>query len=117
MPSLIKPLSKRKGKPAVTSAVWHIRYYCPSRRRSVVISTRCKGRKNAEARLREFADLLERGEVGTENPFLARPAELPNAALYSFDARLRLIRRPVLPLPRTDRPAGQSQYRSPDRQP
>src|SRR5436305_6463002 len=96
MPNLVRPKSQRKGQPAVTSAVWHIRYYCPARRRSVVISTRCKARRNAEACLREFADLLERGEVGHENPFLARhrgraeEAERLSAAacLAAFEADL-----------------------------
>ena len=72
MPTLIKPKSQRKGRPAVTSDVYHIRFFCPVRRRSVVISTRCKSRRNAEACLREFVDLLERGEVGLEKPLLAR---------------------------------------------
>ena len=97
MPNLIRPKSQRKGQPAVTSPVWHIRYRCPVRRRSVVISTRCKVRKNAEKCLREFADLLERGEVGAENPFLARhrgrPGEADRASaatcLEAFDADLR----------------------------
>jgi integrase len=70
MPSLTRPKSKRKGQPTRTSSIFHIRYYCPFRRRSVAISTRCKSRRNAEKCLREFCDLLERGEVGRENPFL-----------------------------------------------
>ena len=97
MPSLVRPKSQRKGQPAVTSAIWHIRYRCPVRRRSVVISTRCKARKNAEKCLREFADLLERGTVGVENPFLARhqgrAAEADRlaapACLAAFEADLR----------------------------
>lgn len=97
MPNLVRPKSQRRGQPAVTSAVWHIRYYCPARRRSVVISTRCKARRNAEACLREFADLLERGEVGLENPFLARREQQADAVtrlavaacLEAFEADLR----------------------------
>ena len=97
MPNLIRPKSQRKGQPAVTSAVWHIRYRCPARRRSVVISTRCRSRRNAEKCLAEFVDLLERGEVGLENPFLARhrgraeEAERLSAAacLAAFEADLR----------------------------
>jgi integrase len=97
MPNLLRPKSQRKGRPAVTSAVWHIRYHCPVRRRSVVISTRCKSRRNAEACLREFADLLERGEVGLENPFLARHKSRgeeverlsADACLAAFEADLR----------------------------
>src|SRR5262249_49608342 len=42
----------------------------PFRRRSVAISTRCKSRRNAEKCLREFCDLLERGELTRDNPFL-----------------------------------------------
>src|SRR4051812_7467303 len=72
MPSLLKPKAKPDGKQTRTSGVWHIRYFCRFRRRSKVISTCCKSRKNAERRLREFCDLLECGEVGRENPFLAR---------------------------------------------
>src|SRR3712207_1083738 len=72
MPSLVKPKSKRKEQPTRTSPIYHIRCYCPFRKRSVVISTRCKNRKNAERCLREFCDLLERNEVGLENPFLLR---------------------------------------------
>ena len=97
MPNLVRPKSQRKGQPAVTSAIWHIRYRCPVRRRSVLISTRCKAKKNAEKCLREFADLLERGEVGVENPFLARhkgraeEAErlAAPACLAAFEADLR----------------------------
>ena len=70
MPTLILPSSKRKGQPTRTSDVYHIRYHCPIRRRSVVITTRCRSRKNADRCLREFTDLLERGEVGLDNPFL-----------------------------------------------
>ncbi len=70
MPSLVRPKSKRKGEATRTSGVFHIRYYCPFRRRSVAISTRCRSRRNAEKRLREFCNLLERGEVGRDNPFL-----------------------------------------------
>ena len=70
MPSLVRPKSKRKGQPTRVSSVFHIRYFCRFRRRSVVISTGCKSRRNAERRLREFCDLLECGEVGRENPFL-----------------------------------------------
>src|SRR5262249_23156899 len=72
VPSLIKPKSKRKGQPTRVSSVFHIRYFCRFRRRSVVISTGCKSRHNAEKCLREFCDLLECGEVGRENPFLLR---------------------------------------------
>src|SRR5438132_77154 len=72
MPTLLKPKSKRKGQPTRTSSVFHIRYYCPFRRRSMVISTRCRSRPNAERCLREFADLIERGQLGTGNPFLLR---------------------------------------------
>src|SRR5262249_3256978 len=54
-------------------------------------------RKNAERRLREFCDLLERGEVGRENPFLLqrrkRIEETDRLAiedcLKSFEADLR----------------------------
>jgi integrase len=70
VPSLIRPKSKRKGQPTRVSPIFHIRYFCRFRRRSVVISTCCKSRRNAERRLREFCDLLELGEVGRENPFL-----------------------------------------------
>ena len=70
MPTLIRPKSKRKGQPTRTSSVWHLRFYCPIRRRSVAISTRCRNRRNAEKCLREFCDLLESGEVRLENPFL-----------------------------------------------
>ncbi|MBA2224663.1 tyrosine-type recombinase/integrase [Thermogemmata fonticola] len=72
MPSLFRPKAKPKGKPTRTSSVWFIRYWCPIRRRSHAISTRCRNRKNAERCLREFCNLLERGEVGLENPFLVR---------------------------------------------
>src|SRR5262249_4529350 len=72
MPSLVKPKSKRKGQPTRGSSGFHIRYFCRFRRRPAVISTGCKGRRNAEKRLREFCDLLECGEVGRENPFLLR---------------------------------------------
>jgi integrase len=97
MPTLIRPRSQRKGQPAVTSAVWHIRYRCPARRRSVVISTRCRSRRNAEKCLAEFVDLLERGEVGLENPFLARREQQAEAVtrlavascLEAFEADLR----------------------------
>jgi integrase len=57
------------------SRVFHICYFCWFRRRSVVISTACKSRRNAERRLREFCDLLECGEVGRENPFLLRRSQ------------------------------------------
>ena len=70
VPSLVRPKSKRKGEATRTSGVFHIRYYCPFRRRLVAISTRCRSRRNAEKRLREFCNLLERGEVGRDNPFL-----------------------------------------------
>jgi integrase len=70
MPSLVKPKSKRKGQPTRVSRVYHIRYYCPFRRRSVAISTRCRHRKNAEKCLRAFCDLLERGQLTRDNPFL-----------------------------------------------
>lgn len=97
MPSLIRPKSQRKGQAAVTSAVWHVRYYCPYRRRSIVISTGCKIRRNAERCLREFADLLERGEVGLDNPFLLRKHRRVEEAdrqaigecLAAFEADLR----------------------------
>jgi integrase len=73
MPSLIRPTSKRRDETETrTSGVWHIRYYCPIRRRSHEISTGCRVRRNAERVLRQFCDLLERGEVHLENPFLAR---------------------------------------------
>src|SRR4051812_7779307 len=70
MPNLVRPKSKRKGQPTRTSPVFHIRYFCRFRRRSVVISTGCKSRRNAEKRLREFCDLLELGQISRENPFL-----------------------------------------------
>lgn len=97
MPNLVRPKSQRKGQLAVTNAVWHIRYRCPVRRRSVVISTRCKAKKNAEKCLREFVDLLERGEVGVEYPFRVRHrgrAEEADrlaapACLAAFEADLR----------------------------
>jgi hypothetical protein len=97
MPSLVRPKSQRRGQPARTSRVWHIRYYCTLRRRSVVISTRCRNRRNADRRLREFCDLLERGEVGRENPFLRRRREAAeredrlavSECLAAFEADLR----------------------------
>lgn len=73
MPTLIRPTSKRKDEQHTrTSSIWHIRYRCPYRKRSHEISTGCKIKRNAERLLREFCDLLERGEVGLENPFLVR---------------------------------------------
>ncbi|MBX3399283.1 MAG: hypothetical protein KF873_11110 [Gemmataceae bacterium] len=69
MPTLIRPKAKPKDKPARTANFWAIRYRCPHRNRSWVISTFCGQRSNAERRLREFTDLLERGEVGLDNPF------------------------------------------------
>jgi integrase len=97
MPSLIKPKSKRKGQLMRTSNIFHIRFFCPFRKRSVAISTRCKGRRNAEKRLREFCDLLERGEVTRENPFLLRQRQRVEQAdrlavamcLEAFEADLR----------------------------
>jgi integrase len=97
VPSLVKPRSKRRGQPTRTSSVFHIRYYCPFRRRSIAISTRCKGRRNAEKCLREFCDLLECGEVGRENPFLLRRCQRVEEAdrlaidecLQAFEADLR----------------------------
>jgi integrase len=69
VPTLIRPKAKPKDKPTRTANFWGIRYRCPHRNRSWVISTFCNQKTNAERRLREFADLLERGEVGLENPF------------------------------------------------
>jgi integrase len=97
VPSLVRPKSKRKGQPTRVSPVFHIRYYCPFRGRSVAISTRCKSRRNAEKCLREFCDLLERGEVGRDNPFLLRRRQRIEEAdrlaidecLTAFEADLR----------------------------
>jgi integrase len=97
MPTLVKPVSKRKGQSARTSNVFHIRYHCPIRRRSVVISTQCRNRTNAQRLLLEFVDLLERGEVGLQNPFLIRRRqrveEASNgevvACLIAFESDLR----------------------------
>src|SRR5881628_2537821 len=90
MPSLIRPKSKRKGQPTRISAIFHIRYYCPFRRRSVAISTRCRSRRNAERRLREFCDLAERGELTRDNPFLAkRRQRLEEADRLAIDECLK----------------------------
>jgi integrase len=97
MPSLVMPKSKRKGQPTRVSKTFHIRFFCRFRRRSVVISTGCRSRRNAEKRLREFCDLLECGQVGRENPFLLqrrqRIAEADRLAiadcLAAFESDLR----------------------------
>lgn len=70
MPSLFRPTAQPKDGPARTSPVWHIRYFCPIRRRSHAISTGCRNRKNAERLLRQFCDLLESNRVGLDNPLL-----------------------------------------------
>lgn len=99
MPTLIRPKAKAKGMPTRISEYWHIRYHCPIRRRSHVISTMCKRRKNAERRLREFCDLLEMGKVRRENPFIlqreAQRTEVLNEqqaikdCIVAFEADLR----------------------------
>jgi integrase len=99
MPNLFRAKAKPRGKPTRTSSVWYIRYFCPLRRRSHAISTRCRNRKNAERCLWQFIDMLERGEVGLENPFLVRlrqEREKPSsdqreieACLTSFEPDLR----------------------------
>jgi integrase len=85
MPNLFRAKAKPKGKPTRTSSVWSIRYWCPLRRRSHAISTRCRNRKNAERCLRQFCDLLERREVGLENPFLVQLQQ--EREKQSFDRR------------------------------
>jgi integrase len=112
MSTLFRPRAKPKGGATRTSPVWHIRYFCPLRRRSHVISTGCKSRKNAERVLRQFCDLLERGQVGRDNPFrreaVRRREEAAanrlgiKACLAAFAADLRAgrvrkrgVRRPV----------------------
>ena len=72
MPTLTRPKSKPKGQATRTSSVWHIRFYDPLRRRTRIISTRCRRRRNAEKRLREFCDLLELGRYDGSNPFLVQ---------------------------------------------
>jgi integrase len=97
VPSLVKPKSKRKGRPTRTSKVFHIRYFCRFRRRSAVISTGCKSRRNAEKRLREFCDLLELGQLTRDNPFLLQRRKRVEEAdrlaieecLKAFEADLR----------------------------
>lgn len=69
MPTLVLMKRKAKDKELRISSRYGIRYRCPLRRRSWVISTFCCVKKNAERRLREFCDLLERGQVGLDNPF------------------------------------------------
>lgn len=78
MPLLFRPTAKPKDGPPRISPVWHIRFFCPLRKRSHVITTGCKNRKNAEQMLRQFCDLLESSQVGMDNPFLKAKADRRN---------------------------------------
>lgn len=74
MPTLVKPRAKPKDKPARRSNVWHICFWDRSKKRTRLISTTCRDKRNAEKRLRSFIDMLEDGtyyrDFAPKNPFL-----------------------------------------------
>ncbi len=100
MAKLWLPRSKRKGKPATTGRTWHVRFFCRFRGRMCALSTQCRSRKNAERRLRQFVDMMERGEYDGTNPWIREQETKTDAwrklrvavCREAFEADLRLGR-------------------------